>query len=323
MARTSAEEQRARRRKRLTRGLLLGSAALGLPALYNLWIARRARTLALPTWGRPDFVQSPLGLVACRKLSADAPGTPLLLLHSLAPGHSSSHWQAVAQRAATRRPVLVMDWPGWGESSRARLDYGPEGLAASLVDVLRANEFTEPATVVAAGLACVPVFEWARSSPTELRDLVLVCPRSSGDDRPAVRDRLLGLLLEVPVLGTSAVHIATSRRALESQLESALAEPGRIPHQWIDEHERFSHLPGSRHPLTAYFTGKFERNVLDDFENLERPVHLVWGRRARNPEISEADLWLRRRDVPLHVLEDAGSLPHLEVPEALVRVLPD
>ena len=43
---TSEEEQRRRRRQRILRGLLLGGAAIGLPAVINATIARQARRIA-------------------------------------------------------------------------------------------------------------------------------------------------------------------------------------------------------------------------------------------------------------------------------------
>ena len=51
-AQTSQEEQKSRRRKLLLRGLLLGGAAVGVPALANALIARRSKRLRSPAWGR-------------------------------------------------------------------------------------------------------------------------------------------------------------------------------------------------------------------------------------------------------------------------------
>ena len=51
-ARTSEEEQKRRRRKRLIQGLVLGAAAVGVPALANAVISRRNRKLPPAMWGR-------------------------------------------------------------------------------------------------------------------------------------------------------------------------------------------------------------------------------------------------------------------------------
>ncbi|REJ81867.1 MAG: alpha/beta fold hydrolase [Acidobacteria bacterium] len=323
MARSHEEERRSRRRRRLTRGLLLGAAAFGLPALYNAWVARRTAELTYPSWQAPEELQTSLGRVAVRRLGEERPGGPIVLLHSLAPGHSSSHWQAVGRRLAAHRSVVLFDWPGWGDSQRGPYEYAPVSLAAVLQEVLDAGPRpSAPVAVVAAGLAAAPAVRFANRFPDRLRSLTLVCPRGAEGSRPALRDRLLRGMLGLPVLGTSAIHLATSRRALETQLVASFHDPHRIPEDLLDEHEKLSHLPGSRHPLTAYLTGGLDDGVLDRWARLPLgELHLIWGREARSPEVVDADLWLKRRGAALHVVEGAGSLPHLERPEATAELL--
>ena len=102
-AQTREEEQRRRRRKRLVRGLLMGSAAIGLPALANALVSKRARRLPLTTWGSGDVYRWRFGDVVFQRLGE---GPPVLLLHSLGPGHSSSEWR----RAAEEQSICYALW---------------------------------------------------------------------------------------------------------------------------------------------------------------------------------------------------------------------
>ena len=65
---TSEEEQRRRRRKRLLQGLAIGGAAIGVPALVNALIARRARRLEPTAWGRQHRYAWELGDVQFQRL---------------------------------------------------------------------------------------------------------------------------------------------------------------------------------------------------------------------------------------------------------------
>jgi pimeloyl-ACP methyl ester carboxylesterase len=321
MARSREEERRAKTRKRLTKGLIFGAAAFGLPALYNAWVARRTARLALAPWSPARTASTSLGQVAYRLLGEQLDGPVVVLLHSLAPGHSSSHWQAVAQRLATNHRVLLLDWPGWGDSERSDRTYSPAAFAQCLGELLQ-EVATPPFSLVAAGLASAPAVRWANRYPELVQSLVLICPRGGEGPRLAPRDRVIRQLLRLPVLGTSAVHLATSRRSLETQLVAAFADPHRIPEELLDEHEKLSHLPGSRYPLTAYLTGEFNDDIRSLWSRLPvTDVHLIWGRQAESPALVEADLWLQRHHASLNVLEGAGSLPHLERPLEVARLL--
>ena len=45
-------DQKKRRRSKLWKGLLVGGAAIGIPAIANALISKRTRALGLPSWGR-------------------------------------------------------------------------------------------------------------------------------------------------------------------------------------------------------------------------------------------------------------------------------
>ena len=118
MARTSQEDQKRRRRSRLLKGLLLGGAAVGLPALANALIALRNRRLEAASWGQPKRYAWEFGEISYQDLGS---GEPIVLVHSLGPGHDSEEWSAVAEELAREHRVLAVDLIGWGRSDK------PEG----------------------------------------------------------------------------------------------------------------------------------------------------------------------------------------------------
>ena len=53
---------------------------------------------------------------------------------------------------------------------------------------------------------------------------------------------------------------------------------------------------------------------------LGTPTLLVWGRKAANPPVESADLWLSAiHNAELEVVEGAGTLPHAEAAVAFAE----
>jgi pimeloyl-ACP methyl ester carboxylesterase len=314
MAQTPEELVRRRRRRRLMRGLLAGAAAIGLPALANAILARRATRLAVPVWGTAQSVPWGGSRVSYRRLGQ---GEPILLLHSMGPGHSSLEWWQAAELLARRWKVLVPDLPGWGESPRppAPLD---SGLYCSwLVDFL-AGVVQRPATVVATGRSAAYALAVAARRPGLIRALGLVVPRGLrlAGDRPDVEDRVVLRLLGLPVLGTSALNLYTSRSSLERYLRrDVYCDPAQVTREMVDHHYRAAHLPGNQAALAALLGGRLELDAEPLLGEVRQPVWIAWGRAAASPAVETADLWLHRiPDAQLEVFSGAALLPHAETP---------
>jgi pimeloyl-ACP methyl ester carboxylesterase len=321
MARTSQEEQKRRRRSRLLKGLLLGGAAVGLPALANALIARRNRRLEAAGWGRPKRYAWELGDVSYQDLGT---GEPLVLVHSLGPGHDSEEWRAVAEELAERHRVFVIDLIGWGRSDKPDSDYDGELYIKLLGDFLE-DVVGRRCTLIGAGLSASYAIQLAVDRPESISSIALVVPSGidAEGDEPDLKDALVHWLLRTPVFGTSALNLYTSQTALGQHLRSEiLAAPERADAARVDHLYRSSHQPGAHAALAAYLSGYSNHRAVEALGRFHSPLWLAWGRAAKNPPVETADLWLQRApQAELEVFEDSGNLPHLEEPKAFARSL--
>jgi pimeloyl-ACP methyl ester carboxylesterase len=319
-ARTAEEVARSRRRHRLAKGLVLGAAAVGLPALANALISRRVGRLPPPRWGRPHRYSWSEGEIVFQRLGE---GPPVVLLHSLGPGHDSEQWRGVAERLASGHRVYAPDLLGWGRSDKPALPYGAELYVQLVGDFLR-DVVGEGTAVIAAGLTAAYALAVAAEGSEWVRALGLVVPRGldGGDDEPDLKDRVVDRLLRLPVLGTSALNLYTSHSGLTHHLRhEVFAAPERVDAALVERHWRASHQRGAQAPLAAYLAGLLDLGVEDLLSGLEVPVWLAWGRRSASPPVEAADLWLHHLDAELTVFEDCGSQPHAERPAAFCRAL--
>lgn len=312
-AQTTQEEQKRRRRKLLVRGLLLGGAAVGLPALANALIARRSRQLRSAGWGQARAYAWKHGEVAFQRLGE---GAPLVLLHSFGPGHDSEEWREVAESLAGDHEVFALDFLGWGRSEKPKIDYDDELYIQLIVDFLE-DVVGHRATLVAAGLSAAYAVQAAADHPELVRALALSVPSGVHiyGDEPDLKDALVHRLLRTPILGTSALNITTSHTAIGRYLKrDVFAAADRVDAALVDRHYNSSHQPGSHVPLAAYLSGYLNHRVEEALARLDCRIWIGWGREARNPPVETADLWLRHAgpSIELEVFEETGNLPHAE-----------
>jgi len=321
VARASHEEQQQRRRKKLLRGLLLSGAAVGVPALMNAVLARRNRSLDSPRWGRGHQYAWHDGEISFQRLGS---GEPILLLHSFGPGHDSEEWRLAAELLATGYQVFAPDLLGWGRSDKPRQTYDAE-LYIQLISDFIEDVIGGRVTLCGAGLTGAYAVQIAADRPDLVRGVALSVPHGleAGGDEPDLKDALIHRLLKLPIVGTSTLNVYTSQTALQHYLRREVyAAPERVDASVVEHHYRSSHQPGGHHALAAYLSGYLNHSAEGALERVQRPLCVVWGREATSPPVETADLWLRELPgAEIEVIEESGSLPHLEVPAEYVKRL--
>lgn len=312
VAQTSQEEQKQRRRGKLVKGLLLGGAAVGLPALANALIARRNERLGQPSWGRLHRYAWKYGEISFQRLGA---GEPLLLLHSFGPGHDSEEWRPAAEVLAERYLVYAPDLLGWGRSDKPRLSYDGELYIRLIGDFLE-DVVAQRCAIVAAGLAAAYAMQVALDRPELVGSLALVVPSGIEihGEEPDLKDALVHRLLRLPILGTSALNLFTSRTAIGQYLKrEVFLGPEQVDAARVEHHYRSSHQPGSHEALAAFLSGYLNHRVPEAMGRLQTLLWIGWGRDATAPPVETADLWLQLfPGAQLEVFEDSSNLPHLE-----------
>jgi pimeloyl-ACP methyl ester carboxylesterase len=107
-------------------------------------------------------------------------GSPVLLLPAFSTVSSREEMRPLASRLAVSGfACTLVDWPGFGSSTRGRLDYGPALYHGFLADLVAAT-MPDGASVIAAGHACGYALALGHERSGLWRRLVLLAPTWCG-----------------------------------------------------------------------------------------------------------------------------------------------
>jgi pimeloyl-ACP methyl ester carboxylesterase len=183
---------------------------------------------------------------------------PLLLIHSVNAAASAYEMRPLFQHYRGSRPVLALDLPGFGFSTRSDIDYSPalyvQAVLAGLQELGGA-----PADIIALSLGSEFTAQVALQRPDLVHSLTLISPTglSRRPDAPppnADRARNAQRLLSVRLWARPLYDLLTTRLVLRSYLQKSFT--GAPPDALLDYAYATAHQPGAEHAPLAFISGK-------------------------------------------------------------------
>lgn len=258
-------------------------------------------------------------------------GPYLLCLPALSTVSSREEMRPLAQALGDMRRTVLTDWPGFGETTRHPVRYGP-ALLGGFLDALLAHLGREgPVDMLAAGHAAAYAVAASRRADGRVGRLALVAPTWRGPlptamgrhDAAYARVRSA---VHLPVLG----HLLYRLNTMESVIglmyrRHVYAEQALVTKDFVSGKARHAHRRNARFGSAAFVTG-----ALDPFPDresfhaalsrLDGPVLAVTGRDT--PPKSLAEMRALGRVESVRTVEMAGSLGmHEENAAAIAPIL--
>jgi pimeloyl-ACP methyl ester carboxylesterase len=242
-------------------------------------------------------------------------GPPLVLLHGGIQAGGIIWWRVLPRLVSTHR-VVVPDLPGLGESApAAHLD---ARTVAAWLDSLIEVSCEEPPILVAHSTPGALAARFAVEHGDRLRRLVLVDAAGLAPFRPSP-----GLL------------VALLRSVLRPTIGSFEGLMGRVMHD-LDrvrqqEGERWQALasytvsratrPSAKQAMRQVARSGTKAIPRDQLRGIAVPTALLWGSHDRLLPLPIAQAASATLGWSLHVVDDAGHLPHVEQPNAFLNAL--
>ena len=224
-------------------------------------------------------------------------GSPILLLPAFSTVSMRSEMGELAKLLSPHFQVVAVDWLGFGESSRASLDYRPELYQQFLQDFVK-SIFNTPIAVIGAGHAAGYVLQLAVNQPDVVSRIVLLAPTWRGPlPTMGASQQIAGMvrgLVRSPILGQALYKLNTTPSFLSLMYrrhvyaDPAILTPSFIQHKW-----RNTQKPGARFAPAAFVTGNLDAvHSQADFlalaKRLSVPLMVIIG--ESSPPKSRADM---------------------------------
>jgi pimeloyl-ACP methyl ester carboxylesterase len=243
-------------------------------------------------------------------------GPPILLIHGY--GDTADGWRRVVPGLLKDHRVVAIDMPPFGRSSappkRKLLDFYKE-FFPTLLDELELDR----TTVIGHSLGGAVSLRLAIENPDRVERLGLVAPAGLGSAPPwwwhALTARALWQgALSIP----SPLTTPLVRRGLRTFLELRLVDN---PRNLDDEISHLVQMHGSGHDLKLLLAAghacidSYKGTLLEESLALDIPLWMLWGRRdGLVPSVHARAFAQAHPDAKVHVLDDCGHYPHIELP---------
>lgn len=232
---------------------------------------------------------------------------PVLLLHGF--GADLNTWMFTQPALAELRRAIALDLPGHGGSAKELPRADAESLAVVVEGALDALGI-DRAHLVGHSMGGGIAISFALRQPRRAATLSLIASASLGPEiNGAFIDGLVGA--------------ARRREALEV-LKLLVHDPALVSRTMVEDLLRYKRLDGVAAALTRiaeewFPDGRQGVGLGTAVAGLEIPVQVIWGREDRIIPVAHAEALASH--LPVHIVEDAGHLPHMEKAGEVNRLL--
>ena len=233
--------------------------------------------------------------------------TPIVLVHGF--GGDLNTWMFIQPTLAEGRRAIAFDLPGHGGSEKQVSAGDVDALTAVLGDVMTALGI-ERAHLVGHSMGGAIAGVLALHQPERVASLSLVAPSGLG---PEINAAFIDAF----------VHVQRRREAQE-MLAQLVYDPALVSRTMVEEVLRYKRLDGVQAALEtiagAWFPGGRQAlSLMPALAQSPVPVQLLWGRGDRIIPVAHAEALSAR--MPVHVIDEAGHLLHLEKAAEAARLI--
>jgi pimeloyl-ACP methyl ester carboxylesterase len=212
--------------------------------------------------------------------------------------------------------TLRYDLYGRGYSDRPDVIYDADLYDRQLLGLLEALNIQEPVDLVGLSMGGPIVVTFADRHPERTRKLVLIDSAYHGA-------RQSPFWLSIPLLSDWYMAVAVVPSLAEGQLAD-FYDPSLFL-DWPDKYRVQMRYKGFRRALLSTMRHYSSRDVRSEFARIGqsgRPVQLIWGSEDRTVPVEVSSEILKAiPQAKLHVINEAGHLPHYERPKTVNQIL--
>jgi 2-hydroxymuconate-semialdehyde hydrolase len=243
-------------------------------------------------------------------------GPPLVLLHG-GIECGGAYWAPVIEQLAARHRVVVPDVPGLGESEPVP-DLTSDVFAKWFRGLLQATCDARP-ELIAHSLLGTMAARYAARDAGSLRRLVIYGAPGIAPYRLPLRLMILAIRFD---LRPSAQNAERFDRFAFFDFDAARRRDDGWLEAWSAYTRERAGVPHVKRTMRRLIKSCTKQVPEAELRRIEVPTTLVWGSHDRFVPLTVAEWASARLDWPLHVIDEAGHVPHIERTDKFLNALP-
>lgn len=249
-------------------------------------------------------------------------GSPLLLIHDLNPISSSYEWKNIIDELSKKHTVYAIDLLGCGKSDKPSFSY-INYLYVQLINDFIQDVIQEKTDLVVTGESFSFAVMAARMNQTLIGKITAINPTDIAYNvqSPTKCSEMIKRIFELPIIGTFIYNLIANTKTINKQFtENYYFDHTKIPANLPDIYYETAHLQGSNGKyLYASILGKYTNiNIIHALKLVTSPIHFIVTD-ASGEDIKEYLNY--NKNITMDHISDAGYLPQLEKPEAIINLL--
>ena len=255
--------------------------------------------------------------------SKSGKGTPLLLVHELAPSSSSYEWSRVIPALARKHTVYAIDLPGCGLSEKLDITYTNLFYVQLLNDFVK-NVIGDATTVIATGLSASFAVLACNYEPEQYRKVILVNPSSLTElsRTPSTRSKIRRSLFKIPLIGTLLYNMLLSKKTLQREFEERMFfDIKELPLNALNAYYESAHLGNSKgkYLLSSILGNYLYFNISNSLKEIDNDIIIVGGEYQEYIEDTMAGYVNENFSIETCTVDNTCHLPQFENPEGFLR----
>lgn len=244
-----------------------------------------------------------------RVLDLGSGDPPVVFIHGF--GADLNGWMFNQLALAERRRTIALDLPGHGGSVKQLDQVDGSGFAAD-IDRALAVLGIDRLHLVGHSMGGAIALRFAGWQPDRVASLTLIAAAELG---PEINAEFINGFVR-----------AQRRREMQEVLALLVHDPALVSRQMVEDVLRYKRLDGAQAALEAIAAEWFPNGVqragwAELVGTINVPTQIIWGREDRIIPAAHGEALVGR--VPVHILDAAGHLPHMEKSAEVNRLIAD
>jgi pimeloyl-ACP methyl ester carboxylesterase len=258
-------------------------------------------------------------------------GPILLLLPALSSISTRSEMRPLQQCLASSFTTVSVDWPGFGDQPKPRVDWRPEAYSAFL-NHLVTRVLPSPFATVAAGHAAGYVLVQAATVPGSMGRLCLVAPTWRGPLPTMMGKRNAGFLriiraVDHPLLGPLLYRLNVNRFIVRMMGRGHVyADPNWLSGSRLAEKLAVTRTAGARHASVRFVVGELDpvrsrAELLALAERIANLILVLYGAGTPPKSKAEMEAFAALPNIRTAILSSGKLSVHEEFPDAVANAV--